>query len=287
MNKPFSRFALALLLFAALAPFAPAKADSASSNAAPRAKATAWLEEWDPAARRWVRLDAARGGSVRAPMTASADARRKAFGPFVVLDATTAALVNTTDSQSPDQFARMLQAFPGIARLDLIDAPGTVHDVANLAVGRLIRAAGIATHVPANGSVRSGAVELFLAGVTHSMEPGARFAVHAWQDERGRGPHDFAPGDPVNRLYTSYYEEMGMSAADAQAFYAMTNSVPHASALWFGPETMRGWTERRRAQQAILAPKVQLAYDWQVLRVPVAKEDGVAFNPWPRLARNL
>lgn len=34
---------------------------------------------------------------------------------------------------------------------------------------------------------------------------------------------------------------MGMSEAKARAFYAMTNSVPHSRALWFGPEQMGRW----------------------------------------------
>jgi hypothetical protein len=34
---------------------------------------------------------------------------------------------------------------------------------------------------------------------------------------------------------------MGMTQAEARAFYAMTNSVPHSRALWFGPDQMRAW----------------------------------------------
>ena len=67
--------------------------------------------------------------------------------------------------------------------LEMIEAPGTEDDRANLRLGRLIRARGIATHVPAGGSVRSGGVELFLAGTRRIADPGAEFAVHAWADE--------------------------------------------------------------------------------------------------------
>lgn len=51
----------------------------------------------------------------------------------------------------------------------------------------------------------------------------------------------FAPDAPANRLYLDYYEEMGMSKARAQAFYAMTNSVPHHSAKWLRADEMRPW----------------------------------------------
>lgn len=154
------------------------------------------------------------------------------FGPFVVVDPTHAALVAETDAHSPAQFAAMLRAFPQMAVLDMVDCPGTVDDTANLRLGRMIRAAGLATEVPGGGSVRSGAVELFLAGTTRHAAPDAEFAVHAWQDDDGREPGDFAANAPVNRAYTDYYRAMGLTAEQASAFYALTNSVPNDRVLW-------------------------------------------------------
>ena len=155
-----------------------------------------------------------------------------AFGPFRVLDPTRAALVDATDEASPHAFARMLLAFPSLRRLEMIECPGTSDDTANLRLGRMIRRAGLETHVPANGSVRSGAVELFLAGKRRSADPGAEFAVHSWRDAEGREADDVADEDPVNRAYLAYYREMGLSATQARAFYAMTNSAPNEGALW-------------------------------------------------------
>ena len=34
---------------------------------------------------------------------------------------------------------------------------------------------------------------------------------------------------------------MGLSEAQASAFYAMTNSVPHAEAFWFDGAAMADW----------------------------------------------
>jgi hypothetical protein len=164
-----------------------------------------------------------------------------AFGPFRVIDERRAALVCATDAASPQAFAAMLAKFPGLEVIEFVDAPGTSHDLANLRLGRAIRAAGLATHVPAGGSARSGAVELFLAGTRRTVDPGALFAVHSWRDELGREPADFAPEAPENRFYLDYYTEMGMSDADARAFYAMTNSVPHAGALWLEGAEMARW----------------------------------------------
>jgi hypothetical protein len=168
-------------------------------------------------------------------------------------------VVGGTAADSLIHFERMMQAFPRLERLNFVDAPGTVNDVVNLELGRRIRARGLSTHIPANGSARSGAVELFLAGTQRTMEPGALFAVHSWLDTFGRGPSDFAADDPVNRLYVDYYVDMGMSEADARAFYAMTNSVPHSSALWFGPEQMNHWLRRNTAKSpSAAAPMVEI-----------------------------
>ena len=154
------------------------------------------------------------------------------FGPFVVLDARHAALVDATDGQSPAKFAAMLRAYPAIGVLELVDCPGTYDDTANLRLGRMIRAHALATDVPPGGSVRSGAVELFLAGASRHAAPDADFGVHAWQDDAGRGPADFAADAPVNRAYLEYYRAMGMAPRTAALFYALTNSVPNTGVRW-------------------------------------------------------
>ena len=165
------------------------------------------------------------------------------FGPFRVIDPTHAALVDATDETSPAHFAAMVRAYPGIATLEMIECPGTYDDRANLQVGRMIHARGIATHVPSGGSVRSGAVELFLAGKSRTADPGAEFAVHSWADDTGREAKDYAADAPENRAYIGYYEEMGMPEGEAKAFYAMTNSVPNASAKWLTAADMAHWVK--------------------------------------------
>ena len=165
------------------------------------------------------------------------------YGPFRVIG-DRVELVGETDAMSPSWFARVLADNPGLARLEMIECPGTLDDRANLELGRMIRKAGLATHVPAHGSVRSGAVELFLAGIERSMEPGAEFAVHSWRDEYGREADDFSLDDPENRVYLDYYADMGMSSQQARAFYAMTNSVPHHRARWMEAGEMGQWIDR-------------------------------------------
>ena len=195
------------------------------------------------ASRDTARDAAAGSGSERLVAAAPASVPRgiAAYGPFRVLDGRRAALVDVTDARSPAAFAALLAAYPGIATIEMLDCPGTEDDRANMRIGHMIRARGITTHVPPDGFVGSGAVELFLAGANRIADPGAQFAVHSWQDENGREPRDFAPTAPENRMYRDYYRAMGMDASRAAAFYAMTNSVPFASARWLTAAEMARW----------------------------------------------
>ncbi len=203
-----------------------------------------WVEPAESGAERFV----AGTGEALAPGAA--------YGPFRVLDEHRAALTGITDGASPAEFGAMLRDHPQLATLEMLDCPGTFDDLANLELGRMIRRAGLATHVPADGSVRSGAVELFFAGATRQIDDGAEFAVHAWEDEAGFEATDFAADAPENRKYLTYYREMGMDAGQAAAFYAMTNSVPFERALWLDAGEMRRWLPE--ARQATADPK--LAY---------------------------
>ena len=164
-----------------------------------------------------------------------------AYGPFRVLDSGHAALVDVTGPSAPAQFSAMLHDFPGIKTLELIECPGTDDDRANLKLGRMIHARGLATNVPDGGSVRSGGVELFLAGVRHTAAKGAEFAVHSWADDTGHEAADFSADSPENRAYLDYYRDMGMAADQAKKFYAMTNSVPNAQAKWLSASDMGHW----------------------------------------------
>jgi hypothetical protein len=164
-----------------------------------------------------------------------------AYGPFRVLDGARAALIDVTDAATPTEFAAMLNDYPEIGTVEMVACPGTEDDHANLALGRMIRARGLATHVPDGGFVGSGAVELFLAGLHRYAEPGAAFAVHSWEDTEGHEANDFSADAPQNRAYTDYYEAVGMTAPEAQAFYAMTNSVPFASAKWLTRAELAQW----------------------------------------------
>lgn len=160
------------------------------------------------------------------------------FGPFYVTAPDRAAMAGIVDTPTPRDFAAMIAAYPHIATLDMVECPGTWDSDANIALARALRRANIATHVPANGSVRSGAVELWLAGVHRSADPGAEFAVHAWKDEEGREASDYAADAPEHGIFLAFYRDVGMSDDQAKSFYALTNSVPFEQARRLGSADM-------------------------------------------------
>lgn len=280
----------ALLAFALLTLF-PASVAAQGYASARVVETQSWVEEWDPAQARWVRVDedaeAAHNADLPTLVTTIVEGREVTetrpgtiygavryaqpvpaerpdmalaqYGPFLVTSPTSVTMAGSTNSRTPRDFDAMLRDFPSIQTLEMVEAPGTSNDIANLAVGRKIRAAGISTHVPRGGSVRSGAVELFLAGTTRTIADGATFAVHAWLDNHGREANDFAPGHPAHRLYLDYYTEMGLSEEQSQRFYAMTNSVPHAEALWLTSDEMRGWIAPPAIQENRFAARQVLA----------------------------
>jgi hypothetical protein len=159
------------------------------------------------------------------------------FGPFHVIDASRAELNGAIDADSVAQFKLMVAAYPKIARIDMIDCPGTENDEANLEIARQIRARQIHTHVPATGSVRSGGVELFLAGVKRTADKGAEFGVHSWIDSEGREAKDVPANDPVHASYVRYYQDMGFAPDVAKAFYDFTNKTNFEQVHYMtGPE---------------------------------------------------
>lgn len=169
------------------------------------------------------------GDAVASPSRASTER----FGPFTVLNTHVVTLVDAIDSDSPAEFTRLLAAYPAITTIEMIDCPGTVDDEANLSIARMIRARGLNTHVPADGSVRSGGVELFLAGVKRTAERGAEFGVHSWSDDEGHEAKDVPANDPVHADYINFYQAMGLAPPVARAFYAFTNAAAPSSGVHY------------------------------------------------------
>lgn len=133
---------------------------------------------------------------------------------------TQAYVYGTTDSNSHNLVKDFVRENPDVDTLILQAMPGTLDMDTNRRVVMDIRAAGLATHVPADGRIASGAVDWFIAGSPRTIECGAMIGVHSWGSKTGeRGDKTFYDG----QLRTQRYFLSRMSVDPD--FYEFTRSA--------------------------------------------------------------
>lgn len=148
---------------------------------------------------------------------------------FQVVDSR-AYMIGEIDSSTPDAVEDLLEDHPEAATIVLLEVPGSSDDEANLEAARMVREAGLATHVPGDGEIASGGVDFFLAGETRTFDDGARFGVHSW----GTGDPDFNAvdldeDDPEHDKYLDYYEELGI---DPDFYWFTIEAAPPLEIHW-------------------------------------------------------
>ena len=154
-------------------------------------------------------------------------------------------LRGVVDQQSYDQVYDVLNNDLRIGTLVFTMVPGSVDDETNLALGRLLRQAGIVTYLPSLGTVASGGTDLFLSGVRRIVERGARVGVHSWTAGGLFGPSAVSlPRDhPEHAKYLDYYRDMGIP----EDFYWFTlRAAPPDGVHWMTEaemETYRIYTD--------------------------------------------
>ena len=140
----------------------------------------------------------------------------------------------TTDSKSHNLIKNFVRENPDVKTLILQAMPGTQDMDTNRRVVMDLRAAGLATHVPANGVIASGAVDWFIAGNPRTIDCGARIGVHSWGSKTGeRGDKTFYDG----QLRTQRYF-LGRMNVDPD-FYEFTRSAAGPDDIhWLSVEEM-------------------------------------------------
>lgn len=106
-------------------------------------------------------------------------------------------------SRTPQAFTNMMAQNPGVTHIVQCEMPGSADDDAMIALAYDVRQRGLATHLEAESEIASGAVALFLAGTTRTMERGADIGVHSWSDGQQDGiqyPRN-SPEHAANRRY--------------------------------------------------------------------------------------
>ena len=167
------------------------------------------------------------------------------------VDGTTARMFGTIGPTTPAAVQDLINRNPNLTTIVLVNVPGSEDDNSNLQASRLVRQAGLATHVPAGAGVASGGTDFFLSGTTRTMDPGAVIGVHSWEDNANRSGSDLKNAnpnwatDPDHTLFTDYYREMGL--ADPEGFYCFTlQAAP--------PENIYNMTSAEKNQYGMCSP---------------------------------
>ncbi|GLQ74391.1 COG3904 family protein [Vibrio penaeicida] len=123
---------------------------------------------------------------------------------------------------SLDAFDDLVDNHPNIKKIQLGIINGSIDDETNLIMSYELRDRGISTHLAANSMVASGGTDLFISGVTRTMDSGAKIGVHSWSAvdvEGSKLPRDHAEHKP----YLDYYKVMGI---DTEFYWFTLESAP-------------------------------------------------------------
>lgn len=131
-------------------------------------------------------------------------------------------------SNALSQVQDALLGHPEVRVLVLGDMPGSADDEANLRLARWVRAQGYNTELTASSQIASGAVDLFVAGVTRIGHCDAEVGVHSWSDGSGLEATDLPRDHGDHQLYLDYYAEMDVPAE----FYWFTIEAAPAADIY-------------------------------------------------------
>jgi hypothetical protein len=129
-----------------------------------------------------------------------------------------------------NQIFALIQNHPEVTTIVEGHISGSIHDDINMQTGRLIRKAGLATHLESTSNISSGGVDLFCSGKTRTMEDGAKVGVHSWSGdgvEAGELPTD----SPLHKNQIDYFTEM-LGSPDGEDFYFYTINAASAEDIY-------------------------------------------------------
>lgn len=167
------------------------------------------------------------------------------FGIFKVINDTTIEMDGEITSATLDDFNELIESYPNVNKINMIEVPGSSDDEVNLEVSRKVHEKNIAIHLVDDGLIASGGVDFFLAGTTRTKGTNTQIGVHSWSDGE-QDATDFAEGHANHLPYINYYVSIGFSQTDAESFYYFTINAASADSIhWM--------TESEIAQYKILS----------------------------------
>lgn len=166
----------------------------------------------------------------------------RSFGIFTILiDETTVEMDGVINSKSLKNFNKLHSSYPKIDKINIKNCDGSSDDEVNLLLSYRVHELKINTHLMANGSIASGGVDFFLAGIERTKGVNTKIGVHSWAgaDEDGKevSAKDFPEGHKYHLPYINYYNSIGFTQEDAEAFYYFTiNAAPAHSIHWMAKD---------------------------------------------------
>ena len=121
-------------------------------------------------------------------------------------------------SRIDNQFDRLIAKYPNIKLMIMEDCPGSRNDEQMFKAAVQLHGLSINTHLPSNGNIQSGAVDLFLSGNKRTLEQGAKIGVHAWSDGSSSAT-DYPTNHSEHEVYINFYKAIGRSQQEAENLY--------------------------------------------------------------------
>jgi len=132
----------------------------------------------------------------------------------------------------------MIDNNPKVDTLVLKNMPGSLNDDINMHTGRLVRNAGLATTIAADGVAASGAVDLFAAGLTRTVEKGGKVGVHSWCCVKGKPANKLAKSDEAHAPLLTYSREMLGRTYGPDFYFFTLNAANFDNVHWMTTEQL-------------------------------------------------
>lgn len=143
------------------------------------------------------------------------------------VDGDKAIMTGVIDGSAIQTVKDLIVNHPEVKTIIMTDVPGSIDDESNLIASRLVRAAGLSIHIPADGMIASGGTDFFCAGVKRTVEAGAEIGVHSWAGDGVSNANILPKDHPEHLKYIEYYREMEIP----EAFYWFTIQAAPAEGI--------------------------------------------------------
>ncbi len=151
-----------------------------------------------------------------------------------------AVLSGTLGVRTFPQVRDLIKNRPDIKTIAFGNVDGTANDEINLHTGRILRDAGLNTHINPKSKVSPAGVDLFCAGVNRTIAQDAELGVHSWTDGTYSGAK-YPKDHPAHRYHLAYFERMLGEEIGAEFYFFALNSASAKSSHILGAEEIQKW----------------------------------------------